>query len=69
MNSLSRTKSVCSFLGISRGTLAALRRDGMPVVYVQKSIRYELEEILRWLKSNKPTVDTKQSNNKEIKHV
>lgn len=65
MNSLSRAKSVCSFLGISRGTLSVLVKNGMPVIHIGKSIRYEIEDVLRWLKSQ-AAEKTQNKSNKEI---
>ncbi len=39
-------------LGISRRTVFQLRKEGLPVVVIRaKAVRYDLDDVLRWLKS------------------
>ena len=52
-------KQVCDLLGISRSTLAAMRKKGLPYFQVNFLIRYRESEVTEWLrntvKTNKET--------------
>lgn len=43
-------EQLCKFIGISRSTLDALRKQGLPWYRLGKSVRFNLEAVLEWLK-------------------
>lgn len=40
-------------LGISRATLDLLRKEGLPWLKVGSQVRFDSEDVLRWLKENR----------------
>ncbi|MBK8994595.1 MAG: helix-turn-helix domain-containing protein [Myxococcales bacterium] len=46
-------EQLASALQISLGTLAKLRRDGLPELAVGDSPRFDLEEVLAWLRARR----------------
>lgn len=53
MEKLLTEKELCEFLGLGRTTLYRLRKKGLPFVSVGRQIRYDKEEVLKWLEENK----------------
>ncbi len=46
-------KDLCEILSVTRQTLVALRKRGMPYFLLgTKLVRYDLQEVLDWLKEN-----------------
>jgi excisionase family DNA binding protein len=43
------TKDVCEILKVSRETLYNWRKDGLPFTRVMTTIRYNLDEVRRWI--------------------
>lgn len=46
-------EQLASALQISLGTLAKLRREGLPVLQVGDSPRFDLQEVLAWLRARR----------------
>jgi len=51
---------ICEWLGISRSTLASLRNEGLPALYVGKQIRFSLPEVKQWLESKRHIAETQK---------
>lgn len=47
------TKQLIEELQISRSTLHSLVKKGLPHIKVGKNNRFELDEVINWLKNNK----------------
>lgn len=46
-------KELCEILSVTRQTLVALRKRGMPCFLLgTKLVRYDLQEVLDWLKES-----------------
>ena len=45
-------RQLCEWLQITRATAWRWRKEGMPCIKHGKSIRFEKDEILKWLKTN-----------------
>lgn len=41
---------MCDWLMISRSTLVRWRKNGLPSIKVSKSVRFDKEEVKKWLK-------------------
>lgn len=41
-----------SFLKVKRNTVYELRRKGLPVIHLGRSVRFERDEIIKWVRSN-----------------
>ena len=39
-------------LWINRGTLLKLRKQGLPCITIGRLLRFELDDVMAWLKSN-----------------
>lgn len=39
-----------AFLKVKRNTVYRLREEGLPVIHFGRSVRFDREEIVRWLK-------------------
>lgn len=52
MNDILTTDELCRRLKVSRTTLWNWRNNGMPVIKKGSLIRYDLQEVLKWLKKN-----------------
>jgi excisionase family DNA binding protein len=47
---LKTEKEICEALKLSRSTIANLRSKGMPFIQAGKSIRYNEDEVIDWLR-------------------
>ena len=47
---LLNTKEIAAYLGVSLATIYRLREKGMPVIKIANSARYDVEEVMRWVK-------------------
>ena len=45
-------KELMSFLKVKRNTVYELRRKGLPVIHLGRSVRFERDEIIKWVRSN-----------------
>jgi excisionase family DNA binding protein len=41
---------MCEWLMISRNTLSRWRKDGLPTIKIGRTIRFEKEEVKKWLR-------------------
>lgn len=46
-------KDVCKMLNITRPTLDKLRKEGLPYLQIGRSVRFNREELILWLKKDK----------------
>lgn len=46
------TIELCEWLKISRATLDRWRKKGLPFVKVDKAVRFDKDEVEKWLKEN-----------------
>jgi len=44
------SNQLCDWLMISRSTLTRWRKDGLPTMKVGRTIRFEKEEVKKWLR-------------------
>jgi excisionase family DNA binding protein len=51
MDELLTQKELAEFLKITEMTLYRWRKEGMPYIKAGKQVRYEKEEVLKWLKT------------------
>ena len=63
MTKLLTTDELAEFLGVSDTTIFRLRQMGCPYLKVVNSVRFEPEEVMKWLKEYEKTRvgDTKNS--------
>lgn len=55
-------KDLCDFLGVTRQTLVVLRKQGLPYFLLgSKLIRYDMQEVLEWLRENMKAGDNNKS--------
>ncbi len=57
MNSLNEVKLIsptelCKVLAVTKPTLARWRKQGLPCFKGQRTVRYDLNEVLKWLKKD-----------------
>ena len=45
-------KELMAFLKVKRNTVYELRRQGLPVIHLGRSVRFDLEEVVAWVRSN-----------------
>lgn len=43
-------KDLMGFLKVKRSTIYKLREEGLPVIHLGRVVRFDREEIIRWLK-------------------
>ena len=43
-------KELMGFLKVKRSTIYKLREEGLPVIHLGRVVRFDREEIIRWLK-------------------
>lgn len=48
-NKLLTEKELCQWLQISRPTAWRWRKEGMPFIKANKSVRFDKDEVLKWL--------------------
>ncbi len=48
---LMNMKELMEFLKVKRSTIYKLREDGLPVIHLGRVVRFDREEIIRWLKT------------------
>ena len=53
-------KELCEWLKVSRSKVISLRKEGMPFIKLGKSIRFDKEEVEKWLKEKAKTKGTRQ---------
>ena len=53
MENLMTTQELMDYLKISRTTIDRWRKEGMPYLSLSKAIRFEREEVLKWIKESK----------------
>ena len=53
MDKILTVKEMCEELSISRVTLLKWRKKGMPTIKVFNSVRFNEEEVLKWLNEQK----------------
>lgn len=51
MEELLTQRELTTFLKVTVITLYRWRKEGMPYIQVGKQVRYEKEEVLKWLKT------------------
>jgi len=57
------TKELCEFLKISKNQPVKLRKMGLPYIKVGGMIRYDKDEVQKWLKKHEETVDSIENTN------
>lgn len=50
MNRLLNNKEIAEFLGVSLATIYRLREKGLPVIKIADSARYDVEEVMKWVR-------------------
>lgn len=50
MNKLLNTKELADYLGVSLATVYRLRDKGLPVIKIANSARYEVNEVMEWIR-------------------
>ena len=53
MNKLVTDRELSEILGLSRSTISRLRTLGLPYKKIGRSVRYDLEEVKKWIDENK----------------
>lgn len=53
MDSILTIKEICEKLQLSRVTVLKLRKQGMPSMKVNRSVRFDENEVMEWLKNRK----------------
>jgi excisionase family DNA binding protein len=43
-------KELCEWLRVSRSKVMSLRKEGMPFIKIGKSVRFDKEEVEKWLR-------------------
>jgi len=41
-----------SFLKVKRNTIYELRRKGLPIIRLGRSVRFEKDEVIKWVRTN-----------------
>ena len=55
-------KELCDFLSVTRQTLVVLRKQGLPYFLLgSKLIRYDVQEVLEWLRESMKAGDNDKS--------
>lgn len=63
------TAELCRALRVSSATLQRWRRDGLPHIQIQKTVRYPIKEVAEWLcKTNTPDIE-KHLKAQEVKRL
>jgi DNA-binding XRE family transcriptional regulator len=60
MNNLVNQEALGQVLGVSRGTLLKLRKQGMPALSIGSAIRYSVEDVFHWINNNQPAGKARQ---------
>jgi excisionase family DNA binding protein len=47
------TKEMCDILGVSRVTLNKLREQGLPHYKMERRVKYNVDDVLKWLEKEK----------------
>ena len=47
---LLNTKEIAAYLGVSLATIYRLREKGMPVIKIANSARYDVKEVMEWIR-------------------
>ena len=50
MNRLLNNKEIAEFLGVSLATIYRLREKGLPVIKIADSARYDVNEVMKWVR-------------------
>ena len=45
-------KELMAFLKVKRNTVYELRRQGLPVIHLGRSVRFDQDEVIAWVRSN-----------------
>lgn len=45
-------EDLCSWLKVTRKTTERWRKDGLPYIKIGRSVRFEKEKVLQWLKDH-----------------
>lgn len=53
MKKLLDTPELAEYIGVTKHTIYVWRNEGMPAIKIGKFYRYELEEVMTWLKNRK----------------
>ncbi len=61
-------KELMSFLKVKRNTVYELRKQGLPVIHLGRSVRFERDDVINWVRSH-CSVNTKgtQGNDNQVK--
>jgi excisionase family DNA binding protein len=51
-NEMLTVEELCAWLKVTRKTTERWRKDGLPYIKVGRSVRFEKDEVLKWLKDN-----------------
>lgn len=63
MVSMYTEKETCDILQVSRSTLNALRKRGLPHYKIGRTLRYEEKDLLQWLSEQRKITTEKESQN------
>lgn len=44
---------LAELLNVSVPTIDRLLKDGLPRIYIRRSVRFEYDEVVKWLKENR----------------
>jgi excisionase family DNA binding protein len=70
---LMNMKELMGFLKVKRSTIYKLREEGLPVIHLGRVVRFDREEIIRWLKdrqqSSPPPRPSKRTKDVEIESI
>lgn len=53
MEKLLDTPELAEYIGVTKHTIYVWRNEGMPAIKIGKFYRYELDEVMTWLKNRK----------------
>ena len=57
MKKLLNTKELADFLGVSFATIYRLREKGLPVIKIIDSARYDVDEVMKWIREQNEKED------------
>ncbi|VOI57255.1 helix-turn-helix protein [Streptococcus pneumoniae] len=53
LDNLMNKRKTCNYLGISNNTLDSWIKQGLPVIRIGKTVRFDKKEVHRWLNKHK----------------